>query len=132
VSKAKVTTTVTEEVKLSPKLERQILTELQGYAACHAESKALKAGADEHRNNLFALADANVDADSFQVEGFKIAVVRNAIDRRLDKQKLVKRLVKDKKYTAEAAMALLADCTTDKPKKDHVRVTVPGEESSDE
>jgi hypothetical protein len=40
--------------------------------------------------------------------------------------------VKDRKYTAEAAMALLEDCTTDKPKKDHVRVTVPGEEAADE
>lgn len=133
MSKAKITTTTTTTVKLTPKVERQILTELQGYQACHGEMKALKDGADEHRENILALADEHAaDADGFEVEGFKVAVVRGAKDRRLDKQKLVKRLVKDRKYTAEAAMALLEDCTTEKPKKDHVRVTVPGEESEDE
>lgn len=132
MSKAKVTTTVETEVVIAPKVQRKLLTELQGYQACQTEQKALKAAADEHRANIFEIADAEVEADKFKLEGFGVAVVRGAKDRRLDKAKLLKRLVADGKYSLKAAQALLEDCTTEKPKKDHVRVTVPGEESENE
>lgn len=130
--KSKVTTTTVAEVTISPKVQRKLLTELEGYASLNAEQKAMKAGMDEHRSNIFTIADTEVEADKFEIEGYKVAVVKGAKDRRLDKTKLLWRLVKDGKYSLKAAQALLADCTTEKPKKDHVRVTVPGEETTDE
>lgn len=125
----KVTTTVTEktEVRISPKVQRRLLTELQGYAALATEQKALKVGMDEHRNNVLTIADAEVDADKFELEGFKIAVCRGVPDRRLSKEQLIKRLVKDGHYSVKSAQALLDDCTTEKPKKDYCRISCPGD-----
>lgn len=132
MTRAKVTTTTTEEVVISAKVQRKLLTELEGYAALNTEQKAMKAGMDEHRSNILEIANAEVEADKFEIEGYKVAVVKGAKDRRLDKKKVIARLVKDGKYSTKAAMALLEDCTTEKPKKDHVRVTVPGSEEGDD
>lgn len=134
MAKSTVTTTVTEQITIAPKVQRKLLTELQGYASCQAEQKVLKVAADEHRANILTIADAEVEAEKFEIEGFKVAVVKGAMDRRLDKQALLKRLVKDGHYSLKSAQAMLDDCTTERTKKDHVRVTCPndGEESENE
>lgn len=123
-----VTTTQTQTVTIKPTVQRKLLTELHGYAAIHKEMKGLDAGKKTHSSAVLDLAVANVDAEKFELEGFKIAVVKGALDKRLNKEALVKRLVKDGKYSLKAALALMEDCTSEKPKKDHVRITVPGED----
>ncbi len=127
MSRATLTQTMTQTVKLQPKVQRQLLTELNGYASIAAEMTGLDAAKKAHSSSVLALALREVDADKFELEGYKVAVVKGARDRRLDKEAVVKRLVKDGKYSLKAAMALIEDCTSDKPKKDHVRITVPGE-----
>lgn len=129
----KVTTSVTTttEVTISPRIVKKLLVELRGYAALSGEMKALKDGKEGHSAAVLALADEGVDGDKFAIEGFKVAVVKGARDKRLDKDLLIKRLVKDGKYSVKAAQAVIEDCTSDKPKKDHVRITVPGEEGDE-
>lgn len=120
------TVTTTQQVTIAPKVQRKLLTELHGYQTVAAELKALTESKAGHSAAVLALSD-EVDGEKFQLEGFKVAVVKGARDRRLDKDALVKRLVRDGKYSLKAATALIEDCTTDKPKKDFVKITVPGE-----
>lgn len=124
---ARLSVTTTQTVSIKPQVQKKLLTELHGYATIAGEMKGLKTAKEDHSASVLALAMANVEADKFELEGYKVAVVRGALDRRLDKDAVVKRLVKDGKYSLKAAMALMEDCTSEKPKKDHVRVTVPGE-----
>lgn len=120
--------TTTTEVTIAPKVARKLLTELQGYAALSAEIKMLTEAKTGHSAAVLKLADEGVNGDKFELGGFKVAVVKGARDRRLDKDALIKRLIKDGKYSMTAALALIDDCTTDKPKVDHVRITAPGGE----
>ena len=94
-----ITTTVTtkQEVTIAPKVARKLLTELNGYAAVSAEIKALSEAKTNHSAAVLALADEGVDGEKFELGGFKVAVVKGARDRRLDKEALIKRLVKDGK-----------------------------------
>jgi hypothetical protein len=126
------TVTTTQQVTIKPALARKLLTELQGYAAIATEMKALKEGKEGHSAAVLRLSDEGVDGNKYELEGFKVAVVKGAKDRRLDKDKLIKRLVRDGNYSLGAAMALIEDCTTEKPKKDHVRISPPGADEDDE
>lgn len=130
----KQTTTVTTrtEVTIAPKVRKKLLTELHGYATVSSEMKALKESKEGHSAAVLALATEGVDGDKFELDGFKVAVVKGARDRRLDKDALIKRLVKDGKYSVNAAQALIEDCTSDKPKVDFVKITVKGDKETDE
>lgn len=132
MSRLTATVTTRTEVTIAPKVQRKLLTELNGYATVASEMKALDESKKGHSASVLALAEQGVDGDKFELEGFKVAVVKGARDRRLDKDALIKRLVKDGKYSVKAAQALIEDCTSDKPKVDHVRITVPGEKKDDE
>jgi len=130
MSKTSVVTTQTQEVTIAPRLARQLLTELRGYGAITVEMKALDEAKKGHSAEVLRLS-SDVDADKFELDGYKVAVVKGALDRRLDKDKLIRRLIGDGKYSMKAALALMEDCTTEKPKKDHCRITVPGENNDD-
>jgi hypothetical protein len=129
----KLTATVTTKqvVTIAPKLQRRLLTELQGYAVIAGEIKVLKGAKEDHSAKVLALSLEGVDGDKFELDGFKVAVMKGVPDRRLDKDALIKRLVKDGTYSVKAAQALLNDCTTEKAKKDFVKITVPGEKDDD-
>lgn len=120
------TVTTKQEVTIAPQVARHLLTELDGYAAISKEMKALDESKRNHSDRVLHLSE-KVDGDKFELEGYKVAVVRGARDRRLDKDQLIKHLVRDGKYTLKGAQKLLNDCTTDKEKKMHVRITVPGD-----
>lgn len=126
----KATTTITTKqvVNILPKVQRQLMTELNGYATMAAEMKGLDSAKKAHSTSVLDIALAHIDAEKFELNGYKVAVVKGALDRRLDKDAVVKRLVKDGTYSLKAAMALMEDCTTEKPKKDHCRITCPGED----
>lgn len=125
------TVTTKTEVTIAPKVQRKLLTELHGYASVASEMKALKESKEGHSAAVLKLANEGVDGDKFDLDGFKVAVQRGIPDRRLDKDKLIKRLVKDGTYSVKAATALIADCTTEKPKKNFVKITVPGEKDEE-
>lgn len=120
-----------QKIAIAPKVQRKMLTELNGYAVIAREMKTLKTGKDGHSASVLELALANVEAEKFELEGFKIAVVKDAKNRKLNIDKLIKRLVKDGKYSVNAANAVLLDCTDETSKKTHIRITPPGEEESD-
>lgn len=129
---ATATVTTTQEVQIKPALQRKLLTELRGYGSIAAEMKALDAAKRSHSDAVLHLALEGVDGDKFNIEGYKVAVVKGAKDKRLDKERLLKRLVKDGKYSLKAAQAMIEDCTTLKSKRDHCRITLPGEGGDDE
>lgn len=124
---ATITVTTTQQARISPKVERKLLTELRGYGSIATEMKALEGAKRGHSGAVLQLALEGVDGDRFELEGYKVAVVKGAKNRKLSTDKLIKRLVKDGKYSVKAAQAVLEDCTEDVPKKDHVRISVPGE-----
>ena len=124
---ANITISTTQQARISPKVERKLLTELRGYGSIATEIKALDAVKREHSDAVLYLSLEGVEGDKFEIEGYKVAVVKGAKNRKLSTDKLIKRLVKDGKYSVKAAQAVLEDCTEDVPKKDHVRITVPGE-----
>jgi len=119
--------TTTTEVTIAPKVARKLLTELEGYALASAEARVYTTIKNDHAASVLALSQEGVDGDKYELDGYKVAVVKGARDRRLNKDAVIKRLVADGKYTMKAALALMEDCTTDTPKKDHVRITVAGE-----
>lgn len=125
------TVTTTTEVTIAPKLQKKLLTELHGYASISSEMKELKAAKEGHSANVLKLSK-DVDGDKFELENYCVAVVKGAKNRKLNIQKLIKRLVKDDKYSVDAAKMMIEDCTDDTPKKDHVRITVKGEKEEDE
>lgn len=125
------TVTTTTQVTIAPKVQKKLLTELHGYAVVSREMKALKASKEDHSATVLKLAEAGVDGDKFEIEGFKVAVVKNAKNRKLNIEKMIKRFLKDGTYSVKAAQALIEDCTDDTDKKDHVRITVPGEKDSE-
>ena len=127
----KATVTTTQEVTIAPKIVKKLLVELHGYGAITTELKALDSAKKDHSNKVLELAIEGVDGDKFSLEGYKVAVVRGAKNQRLSTEKLIKRLVKDGKYSVKAAMAIIEDCTDEKPKKDHVRITIPGEQEDE-
>jgi hypothetical protein len=127
--KASVTTTT--EVTIAPKVQRKLLTELNGYNAVATEMKALKGSKEGHSAEVLRLS-SEVDGDKYELEGFKVAVVKGAKNRKLNTSKMIKRMVADGKYSMKAAQALIEDCTDETPKKDHVRITCPGDSGEDE
>jgi hypothetical protein len=124
----KATVTTTQQATIAPKILKQLRSNLHGYGAIQKEMKGLDAAKKGHSDAVLQLSLEGVDGDKYEIEGYKVAVVKGARDRRLDKDALIKRLVGDGKYSMKAALALIDDCTSDKPKKDHVRITVPGED----
>lgn len=115
-----------QQVTIAPKVAKKLLTELNGYAAITAEIKALDEAKKGHTQAVLELSE-QVDGDKYTLEGYKVAVVKGATDSRLDKEKLLKRLVADGHYSLKSAQALLSDVTVTKSKRDHVRISVPGE-----
>lgn len=76
MGRATATTTTTQEVRIAPTVRRKILTQLNGYATVHEEMKALKGSKEGHSKAVFLLADANIDAKNFEIEGFKVSMQR--------------------------------------------------------
>lgn len=128
---AKTTTVVTTELKLKPSVQRKLMNELKGYANVHAEAVALKRVGDEHRKTILEMEE-EIGEKKFKIQGFSVALVTDAEDVRLSKEKVIKRLVNDGHYSAKAAIALLEDCTTRKPKKPFATIRVPGDKEEDE
>jgi flagellar hook assembly protein FlgD len=128
----KTVVTTTTETVIAPKVAKQLLTELEGYALAGAEAKVYTTIKNDHSAAVLELALEGVDGDKFSIGEYKVAVVKGAKNKRLNQSKLIKRMVGDGKYSMKAAIALLEDCTDESPKKDHVRISVRGEDNEAE
>jgi hypothetical protein len=127
MGKVSATVTTTQKVSIAPKVLKKLRQELNGYGAVQREAKTLTTAKGEHSAAVLALSLEGVDGDKYELEGYKVAVVKDAKNRKLNTSKLIKRMVKDGKYSIVAAQALIEDCTDETPKKPHVRITCPGE-----
>lgn len=130
-AKLTTTTTVTTELNITPKVKQLLMTELHGYQSFATEQKAFKEAMDKHRGKVLDLGVEHVGQPKFELEGFKVALVTDGEDARLDKVKLVKLLVQSGHYSVKSADALLEKATTRKPKKAHARITCPGEQGDE-
>lgn len=129
----KATTTVTTktELKLKPSVQKRLLNELRAYAEVAAETKMLKAVGDEHRATILGMED-EIGEKKFELQGFKVSLTTDGVSRKLDPAKLIKRLLNDGHYSVKSATALIADCTTEKPKKPYATIRVPGDNEEEE
>lgn len=127
MTKITTTTTVKAEVKIKASVQRKLLTELRAYGELASQKKVIQHAMDGHRERVLVIGDAEVGEKKFEIEGYKVALVTDAMDCRLDKVKLVKALVASGHYSVEAAQALLEGATTSKPKKAYAKITSPGE-----
>lgn len=113
--KAMITATTTTEVKISPTLKRQLLTELKGYAELKAQRDAIDATMKENRVKVEAIME-KVGETSISVEGYKTTLIA-PIKSKLDVKQLIKLGVSRK--TIDAA-------TVETPGTPYVKITVPG------
>lgn len=121
-----VKTVETVQVKIKPTVRRKLLGELRAYGELSSQAKVLKHAMEGHRNNILEIG-LETGEKKFELDGYKVALVTDAEDRRLDKVKLMKALVASGHYSVSSAQALLDAATTSKLKKAYAKVTVPGE-----
>lgn len=112
----KATVTTTEEVKLAPKLEKQLRQRLQNYAALKAEVASLIAALDDEKAAIGKLRE-KTGHTSVQLDGFTVTQV-TGVTSKLDKKKLIQ---------LGCAAAWIEEATVTTPKKPYELVTVPGE-----
>ena len=128
--KATTKQTVETELKLKPSVESKLRRELKSYASVHREVVALKEAENEHRANTLALHN-DIGARSFKFEGFNVAFTLDAENKKLDKSRVVKWLVRHG-ISAVKVEEMYAACTVRKPKAPYVTIRVPGEEDADD
>lgn len=116
----KVQTTVevktTEEIKLAPKLEKQLRTRLENYAGLKAELDSLKAALDDEKVAIGKLRE-KAGYQSLKLDGYTVTQVTGTTSK-LDKKKLI---------ALGCAAAWIEEATVVTPKKPYELVTVPGE-----
>lgn len=117
----KMTTTVIEEVRLKPILAKKLKVKLGNYAELAKEIKALKAAQAVELDAIEAIREAT-GADKFEFEGTKITRVKG-FQKRLDQKKLI---------ALGCKADWIATATTEKPKKEYTKVTLPGGGDEDE
>lgn len=112
----KITTTIVAEVKLKPTVAKKLRTYLQNYEKTALQIKQLK---ETLAAELFLIEEIREGsgADKFDFEGTKITRVKG-FQKRLDNKKLIQLGCK-----AE----WIASATTEKPKKEYTKVTLPGD-----
>jgi hypothetical protein len=110
-----VTATTKTEVKITPTLKRQLLTELKGYAELKAQRDAIDATMKDSRATVEGLME-KVGETSLSVEGFKttlIAPKRSHLD--------VKELVK-----LGVSTEIIKKATIETTGTPYIKISVPG------
>ena len=109
------TTTTTHEIKLKPKVRRELLTELRTYQTLKAQRDELDRRLKGHRDLIDAIRDETGES-SLMLEGFKVtqvAPVRHVLDE--------KRLIMQGVTTEQIEKA-----TIDVQTKPYVKISCPG------
>jgi hypothetical protein len=110
------TVTTSKEVKLSARVTRKLLTELNAYQGLKAQLDAIKEAMDGHKAAIEVLRDETGE-QSIALEGFKISLV-SPVRSTLDKKQLL---------LAGVSVAQLEAGTITKPTKPYTKLTMPGE-----
>lgn len=110
------TVTTTTDVELSPKVKRQLLTELNAYQALKVEVDALYDAMEEHKTTIRELRETTGEK-TISLNGFTCTNVAGT-QKKLNKKKLL---------LLGCSMAWLNEATEEKPKKAYELVTCPGE-----
>ncbi len=123
----KVTTkqVVETTVQLAPRVLAKLREELKEYPRYKAMEEEGKTGQALARNNVFDIALEDIDADSFNVDGFQIAMVTDAETSRLDQEKLKKLLMAKTGMSLKVIEDWFDRCTGRTPTKPHVRIVCP-------
>lgn len=116
----KATVTTTEEIKLAPKLEKQLRQRLQNYAELKASLKSIQSALDDEKGEIGKLRE-KTGHQSVQLDGFTVTQVTGTTSK-LDKKKLV---------ALGCAAAWIEEATVVTPKKPYELVTVPGEKGGE-
>ena len=122
--------TVETELKLKPAVETKLRKELRAYASVHRELVALKEAEAGHRDNVLAMHD-DIGAKSFRLDDVAVSLTFDAENKKLDRTKVTKWLVRHGISAAQVDEMYNA-CTTRTPKKPYATIRLPGEKESDD
>ena len=115
-----VTTTQTTELVIEPRLKRQLLLRLKTYQALKGQIDALTAKMDAEKAAVAVIRE-QVGEDKLACDGYKVSRIQGTYEV-LDKKKLVE---------LGCAMAWIQEATELRPKKEHIRISCPGERTHD-
>jgi hypothetical protein len=111
------TPTVKPEIKLAPKLRRQLVTELHAVRELSAQVKAIQGALDMHKATISRLREETGE-NTLEIDGFRITLVQPSGRATLDTKQLLLNGV---------SMAQIENSTVVKPVKAYTKVTVPDE-----
>lgn len=115
------TTKETTEVKLSPRLQQQLLTRLQEFGRLGAEIRERQARQDAIKAEVDQLftdsGEGNALFNGADVAGYRVKMVCG-VSSKLNKRRLIE---------LGCEPAWLEEATESKPNKPYVRITPPGE-----
>lgn len=116
-----VTTTSTQQVKLSPSLKKKLVLSLKTYTALRDQKQAIESAMKKHSS---AVSDILAEAGemSLEVEGHK-ATVMTPVRKKLDPKRLI---------ALGISTEILAKATTETPGMPWVKISKVGERDSDD
>jgi hypothetical protein len=103
-------------VKIAPRIKRQLLTALKGYAELKAQRDMIDSRMDAHKAEVGDIREA-LGEEKLEIEGFKIAHVQGT-QKKLNHQTLI---------SLGCAAAWITEATEEHPKKAYEKITCPGE-----
>ncbi len=115
-----VTTTQTTELVIEPRLKRQLKLYLDSYQKLKFAIDELTEQMDSKKAQIAAIRE-QVGEDKLACDGYKVSRIQGTYEV-LDKKKLVE---------LGCAMAWIQEATELKPKKEHIRISCPGDRSHD-
>ena len=117
----KATVKTTEEIKLAPKLEKQLRQRLTNYASLKQELDSLKAALDDEKAAIGALRE-KTGHTSVSLDGYTVTQVTGTTSK-LDKKKLIQ---------LGCAAAWIEEATVVTPKKPYELISLPGEKGGND
>lgn len=127
----RITTKVTtkQTVTVTPKTLIRLREALAGYPDLRRKADYTKVEMSKARNKVLEIGLEDIDANNFEVDGFKIALITDAETSKLDNVKLKKLLLTKTKLSMKELDALFEKATTVKPTAAYAKITPPGEPS---
>jgi hypothetical protein len=114
---ATTTTTVTEQVTLTPALRRKLLVELRAYAGLRTQLKTIEYAMDKVKSKVEGVL-GDVGESNLSVDGFKTALICAKGSSKLDPMKLV---------ALGVSTSIIEKATVQgPPKAPYIKITCPG------
>lgn len=113
--KLSVTTTVTQQAKLTPALKKELLTKMQEHAKLHVVEKNAKAGKKKIAGRVEEIMEVAGET-MLEVNGFKSTLIA-PVKKSLNIKKLIAKGV---------SLDLINSCYDETPGTAYVKITAPG------